>query len=235
MTYVDNGNYTVNISGSTTVSTSYTGPSTEGDLGICSCYVQSAETPSSITSFLGNKWCLVGTNVLNASVNIVTFVCWSMLPGTETVTVTYGANPNVTIVKEYSYSSPAYHVALQPQQLNSTFPYYDAPQGIIYDPLSINSPVSAYYNPQSGGSQSSVTVTIFLDLIDNASSHSWFPHAGGTVRKQANFGSVSIASGENTVSSGGTQTDFICQFEPYFLTSPTTPATSVLALMVVEA
>jgi hypothetical protein len=234
MNYVQ-GNFKVNLSGPTPVTISYLGPNTAGNMGICSIFQQGGVIPASITSAVGNTWCLVNTNQVGSGVSQGTFVCWSMAPATESVTVGYATNISVTFVREYSFSSPAYFIALQPNNVSAILPYTEGSQGIVYAPLSIATPVTAYYNPQSGGVQQSVTVTVFVDIFDQASFHDWFPHAGGTVRQSANYSDFSAACGENTVSSGGTQTEFICQFEPYWITTPVTPQTQVCSFMVVEA
>lgn len=233
MNYVQ-GTYSVNLGGPTPVTLAYENPNGAGNMGICSILQQGGEIPGSITSSVGNTWCLVNTNQQAAGVNQGTFVCWSMAPATESLTVGYFATPSVTMIREYSFTSPAFFIAVQPQNISADLPYVAGSQGIVFDPLSINDPVSAYYNPQSGGVQQSVTVTMFLDIFDSASSHSWFPHAGGTVRVETGYGDYSIACGENTAATGGAATNVSCVFEPYWVTTPVTPETQVCAFMVVE-
>jgi hypothetical protein len=232
MNYVNNGNYTVQLSGGT-IACSYAGPNTQYSMGICTIFFQAGYSLTAPASSNGNTWCLANSNLQNGGESIATFVCWNMNAGVDTLTASV-PTPAIMTLRSYTFTTPAYFIAVQPKQVAPIIPYVAGSQGIVYAPLSIADPVTAYYNPQSGGVEQNVTVTMFLDVYDTASYHSWMPHAGGAVRQSAEFTSASVASGDNIVSSGGSQTVFSCQFQPYWVTSAVTPETQVCAMLVVE-
>lgn len=221
------------------VTITYGSDNTAGNMGTCWCFCNAGDLPGSISDSNGNTWCFINAYQSNVGALCV-FRCPKLAAGPNTVSATFGTLPSVPVsihVEEWSYSGSASTRALQNCKQHNPFVTYDWGIAGSYTWGGPGIPIPTYYNPQSSGSQKSVTATLFLALYDFASLHGWGDAGTCMARSQTEQlgATASTVSGEYLINTGGTQKLFLPSFSIIYPPGPQVqPSNLYIGFMMVE-